>query len=144
MFVICNCCNRKKSNEINYSSDCNGTRTSTTLSALVHLARILNGWVFIYKLSCCGFEALSCHLNLRYRISFEQEISWPWGNCRVYINFKRVFAKHTQRKIILLISFWFQPAPFRILLQSEDSDVCFGKYLIPLICDLIKIICEIF
>ena len=36
-------------------SDCNGTRTHN------HLVR-LNGWVFVYELSGCGFESRCSHL----------------------------------------------------------------------------------
>ena len=30
-----------------------------------------NGWVLVYELIDCGFESLSCHLNFRYRVYFE-------------------------------------------------------------------------
>ena len=32
----------------------------------------LNGWVFIYELSGCGFESRCFHLNFRYGICFKQ------------------------------------------------------------------------
>ena len=31
----------------------------------------LNGWVFVYKLSGCGFESCCSHLNFRHRVYFE-------------------------------------------------------------------------
>ena len=34
----------------------------------------LNGWVFVYELSC-GFKSSCSHLNFRYRTCFEQEVS---------------------------------------------------------------------
>ena len=34
----------------------------------------LNGWVFAYELSGCGFESRCSHLNFRYRASFEQGV----------------------------------------------------------------------
>ena len=34
----------------------------------------LNGWVFVYELSCSGFESRCCHLNFRYGTSFEQGV----------------------------------------------------------------------
>ena len=46
----------------------------------------LNGWVFIYKLSDCGFESRSYHLNLRYRGCFEQGVPWHSRNYRVWIH----------------------------------------------------------
>ena len=34
-----------------------------------------NGWVFVYELTCCGYEYRCSHLNFRYRDSFEQGVS---------------------------------------------------------------------
>ena len=34
----------------------------------------LNGWVFVYELSGCGFESRCCHLNFRYGACFEQGV----------------------------------------------------------------------
>ena len=34
----------------------------------------LNGWVFVYELSACGFESHCCHLNFRYGACFEQGV----------------------------------------------------------------------
>ena len=34
----------------------------------------LNGWVFVYELSGCGFESRCCHLNFRYHACFEQGV----------------------------------------------------------------------
>ena len=34
----------------------------------------MNGWVFGYKLSGCGFKSPSNHLNFRYRACFEQGV----------------------------------------------------------------------
>ena len=46
----------------------------------------LNGWVFVYKLSGCGFESSCSHLNFRFRACFEQGVSWHSGNYRVWIH----------------------------------------------------------
>ena len=35
---------------------------------------LLNGWVFAYELSGCGFKSLRCHLNSRYRACFEHGV----------------------------------------------------------------------
>ena len=35
-----------------------------------------NSWVFVYKLSSCGFESRCCHLNFRYGDCFERGVSW--------------------------------------------------------------------
>ena len=40
----------------------------------------LNGWVFVYELSGCGFESRSSQLNFRYDACFEQGVSWQSGN----------------------------------------------------------------
>ena len=34
----------------------------------------LNGWVFVYELSGCGFESRCSHLIFRYGALFEQEV----------------------------------------------------------------------
>ena len=36
----------------------------------------LNGWVFVYELSGCGFESRCCHLNVRYGACFKQGVPW--------------------------------------------------------------------
>ena len=39
----------------------------------------LNCWVFVYKLSSCGFESRCCHWNLRYDACFGQGVPWHKG-----------------------------------------------------------------
>ena len=39
----------------------------------------LEGWVFIYKLSGCGFESCCCHLNFTYGTCFHQGVPWHSG-----------------------------------------------------------------
>ena len=46
----------------------------------------LNGWVFVYDLSGCGFESSCSHLNLRFRNCFEQGVPWHSGNYRMWIH----------------------------------------------------------
>ena len=74
-------------------SDINGIGTHNHLvrkQTLDHLAKLvwLNGRVFIYVLSGCGFESRCCHLNFRYRASFEQGFPWHSGNYRVQIHYE--------------------------------------------------------
>ena len=45
----------------------------------------LNGWVFVYKLSGCGFESSYNHLKFRFRAWLEQGVPWHSGNYRVWI-----------------------------------------------------------
>ena len=45
----------------------------------------LNGLMFIYELSGCGFESCCSHLNFRFRTCFEQGVPWHSGNYRVWI-----------------------------------------------------------
>ena len=42
---------------------------------LIHFPVRLNGWVFIYILSGCGFESCCCCLNFSYGTCFEQGVS---------------------------------------------------------------------
>ena len=79
-------------------SDCIGTRTHDHLvlkRTLNHLAKLvkcvekpicLNAWVFVYKLSGCGFGSCCSHLNFRFRAYFEQGVPWHSGNYRVWIH----------------------------------------------------------
>ena len=46
----------------------------------------LNGWVFVYELSGCGFEPHCSHLNFRFGVCFEQGVPWHSGNYRVWIH----------------------------------------------------------
>ena len=46
----------------------------------------LNGWVFVYELSGCGFESSCSHLNFRFCACFEQGVPWHSGNYRVWIH----------------------------------------------------------
>ena len=46
----------------------------------------LNGWVFIYELSGCGFKSRCNHLNFRFRACFEQGVPSHSGNYRVWIH----------------------------------------------------------
>ena len=36
----------------------------------------LYGWVFVYKLSGCGFKSHCSHLNFRYRTCLEEGVPW--------------------------------------------------------------------
>ena len=46
----------------------------------------LNGWVFVYELSGCGFESRCSHLNFRFRACFEQGVPWHSGKYKVWIH----------------------------------------------------------
>ena len=46
----------------------------------------LNGWVFVYDLSGCGFESSCSHINFRFCACFEQWVPWHLGNYRVWIH----------------------------------------------------------
>ena len=63
------------------TSDSNGIRTHNYLDGertLNHLAKVwpvwLNGRVFVYELSGCGFKSPYCHLNFRYRACFKRGV----------------------------------------------------------------------
>ena len=40
----------------------------------------LNGWVFVYELSCCRFESCFSHLEIEYRTCLEEGLTWHSGN----------------------------------------------------------------
>ena len=46
----------------------------------------LNGWVFVYELSGCGFKPRCCHLNFRYGACFEQGVPWHSDIYREWIH----------------------------------------------------------
>ena len=46
----------------------------------------LNGWVFTYELSGCGFESPCSHLNFRFRPCFKKRFPWHSDNYRVWIH----------------------------------------------------------
>ena len=46
----------------------------------------INGWVFVYELSGCGFESRCTHLNFRFRACFEEGVPWHSGNYGVWIH----------------------------------------------------------
>ena len=60
-------------------SESNKIRTQKQLvctQTLNHWPVWLNGWVFVYELSGCGFESCCCHLNFRYGACFKQGVPW--------------------------------------------------------------------
>ena len=46
----------------------------------------LNGWVFVYDLSGCGFQCSCSHLNFTICACFEQGVPWHSGNHEVWIH----------------------------------------------------------
>ena len=64
----------------------------------------LNGWVFVYELSGCGFESRCSHLNFRFRACFEQGVPWHSGNYRVWIHSetRTWHDKNIQTKVFML------------------------------------------
>ena len=48
----------------------------------------LNGWVFVYEISGCGFESCCNHLSLTYGACFEQGVPEHSGKYRVWIDSK--------------------------------------------------------
>ena len=73
-----------------FLSECNWTRTHNDLVRKRTLNQIepvwLNGWVLIYKLSCCGFKSTCSHWNFRFRGCFEQVFPRQSVNYRVWIH----------------------------------------------------------
>ena len=48
----------------------------------------LNGWVFVYELSGCGFKSSCNHLNFRFCACFKQGVPRHSGNHRVWIHYE--------------------------------------------------------
>ena len=48
-------------------------------SQMQHTDKYPHGWVFVCKLSGCGFGSCSCHLNFRYGACFKQGVPWHSG-----------------------------------------------------------------
>ena len=53
-------------------TECERTPCAKQGSSIIWLVW-LNGWVFVYELSACGFESHCSHLNFRYLACFKQE-----------------------------------------------------------------------
>ena len=51
-------------------------------------------WVFVYKLSGCGFESCCSHLNFRYRACCEEGVPWHSGNYRERIHSQNLEKSH--------------------------------------------------
>ena len=63
----------------------------------------INGWVFVYELSGCGFESRCSHFNFRFRACFEQGVPWHSDNYRVWI---RSEMRTWHDKNIQLKTYW--------------------------------------
>ena len=82
----------------------------------------LNGWVFVYKLSGCGFESRWCHLNFRYGVCFEQGVPWHSGNCRFTL-------KLVRDMIITYSQFWLIVFPYLFVRKfSKLKQVWFSNF----------------
>ena len=66
--------------------DCMFLSCHVSVSKWIHTPVWLNGWVFVYELSGCGFESSCSHLNFRFRACFEQGVPWDSGNYGVWIH----------------------------------------------------------
>ena len=69
-------------NQLNY---CSWTRTNNHLVRKRTLS-YLDGWLFVYEISGCGFESSCSHSNFRFRACIEQGVPWHSGNYRVWIH----------------------------------------------------------
>ena len=69
--TLCSCLNIKNRRNIWSLSDCNGNWNHNHLVR----KRTINGWVFVYELSGCGFEFRCSNLNFSYHTCFEQRLS---------------------------------------------------------------------
>ena len=105
----------------------------------------LNGWVFVYELSSCGFQSRYSHLHFRYGTCFKQRAHWARTaiECRftlklvcdmlVTCSVKQGFENSAKLELLnpLLLSFWYlKKANFK---GCESNDIlckrklCFNK-----------------
>ena len=49
---------------------------------------LLNSWVFVFKVSGCGFYSGCSHLNIIFRACLKQCVPWQSGNYRMWIHFE--------------------------------------------------------
>ena len=92
----------------------NGILTHTRLvrkRTLNHLWPVwLNGWVFVYEMSGCGFESRCCHLNFRYGACFEQGVPWHSSKtieCRFTLKLVcDMIVIYSQRSSQLVLKMW--------------------------------------
>ena len=66
-----------------------------------------NGWVFIYKLSGCGFETSCNDLNFRYCVCFEQGVPWHSGIYRIRIHSETRTWHDKNIEFLIVLSFIF-------------------------------------
>ena len=67
----------------------------------------LNGWVFVYELSGCGFKSNCSHLNFIFCTCFDQGVPWHSGNCRVWIHSEtRTWHDKNIQLIIMIYASW--------------------------------------
>ena len=67
-------------------SNCNWTRAHGHLvhkGTLKFLTKLVHVWVFVFELSCRGFDSSCSHLNFRFRACFEHGVPWHSGHYRV-------------------------------------------------------------
>ena len=70
----------------------------------------LNGWVFVYEISGCGFVSSCRHLNFRFHAWFEQGVPWHSGSYRVWIHPEtRTWNDENIESFILKVYFVLNP-----------------------------------
>ena len=70
----------------------------------------LNGWVFVYEISGCGFVSSCRHLNFRFHAWFEQGVPWHSGSYRVWIHLEtRTWNDENIQSFILKVYFVLNP-----------------------------------
>ena len=86
----------------------------------------LNGWVFVYELSGCGFQSHCSHLNFRFRACFEQGVPWHSGNYWVWLHSetRTWYDKNIQS---LPVSFLIKLQAENLKLSATTGDVLYNK-----------------
>ena len=81
----------------------------------------LNGWVFVYELSGCGFQSCCSHLNFRYRPCFEQGVPWNSSNYRVWI-YSETRTWHDNNWYVHFVKIW-QPSLYNLRILETSRGV---------------------
>ena len=98
----------------------------------------LNGWVFVYELSCCGFEPSCSQLNFRFHTCFEQGGPWYSGNYRVWTD-SEMHMWHDKNIQTKITDCFFSQKWAVMPVSCDQSTQCLGSPTFSLLSAISKI-----
>ena len=127
-------------------SNCNWTQTH---NHLVHKRTFtnklvwLNGWLFIYELSGCGFRSSCSHLNFSFCVCFEQGVPWHSGNYtkQIHPEMHMCHDKNIQSKDLSSFNSWYLPfliLPYLPIQKNETLETWHCYWVIRVVCKIEK------